>query len=69
MPVDWKFLADIFKFAPGVIALLIVIYLLYKLLLKKEETMIRMIEISESDVKRQAKLITLLEILVNRKQT
>jgi hypothetical protein len=57
---------EIFKFAPAIAALLAVIYLMYKIIQRKDETIKDLVKLSELDTARQAKMITLLEILVNR---
>jgi F420-0:gamma-glutamyl ligase-like protein len=57
---------EIFKFAPAIAALLAVIYLMYKIIQRKDETIKDLVKLSEQDTARQAKMITLLEILVNR---
>jgi hypothetical protein len=67
MTPDWATILDAFKFSPAIIALLIVIYLLYKLLIKKEESIHKIIKLDEDSEKRNEKIITLLEVLVNRK--
>ena len=66
MAIDWKTILEAFKYAPAIIALLIVIYLMYKLLLKKEDSIVKVIELSKEDQKRNEKILTLLEILVNK---
>ena len=64
--VDAKLVIEIFKFAPAILALMIVIYLLYKIIMKKDETITKLVNGSQTDIERESKMITLLEILVNR---
>jgi hypothetical protein len=66
MGFDNKTLIDLFKFAPAIVALFGVIWLMYRIIIKKDETMRKMAEGTRSDVERQAKMVALLEILVNR---
>ncbi|RLI49284.1 MAG: hypothetical protein DRP09_20795 [Candidatus Thorarchaeota archaeon] len=69
IPIENPTVIELFKFAPAVIALMGVVYLLYRLLVKKEETLKSLIKGTQSDIERQAKMITLLEILVNRSRS
>jgi uncharacterized membrane protein YjfL (UPF0719 family) len=57
---------EAFKYAPAIVALLIVIFLLFRLLHKRDGMLERMINASEADVTRQSKLIALLEIIIQR---
>lgn len=66
MGLDSTTLIELFKFAPAIIALFGVIWLMYRIIIKKDETMRKMAEGTKSDVERQAKMVALLEILVNR---
>ena len=59
MAIDWKTILEAFKYAPAIIALLIVIYLMYKLLLKKEDSIAKVIELSKEDQKSNEKILTL----------
>jgi hypothetical protein len=59
-------LIEIFKFTPAIIALLAVIYLMYKIIMKKDDTITKLVNGSQADIQREAKMVTLLEILVNR---
>ena len=59
-------LIELFKISPAILALLVVIILQHKQLTKKDEQIKSMFELTDEDHKRQAKLMTLLEILVNR---
>lgn len=68
MPFTSETFAELFKFAPAVLALLLVIYWLFRLLNKQHETIQLIMKESEAKTRRQAKLITLLEILVSRKE-
>ena len=64
---DATTLIELFKISPAIIALLVVIFLMYKLLARRDEIIEQIIQKSKEDVERQSKLIALLEILVNRK--
>jgi hypothetical protein len=66
MGIDSKTLMEVFKFAPAVLALLAVIYLMYKIIIKKDETISKLVDSSKMDIARESKMITLLEILVSR---
>jgi len=66
MGLDSKTLIEIFKFTPAIISLLIVIYLLYKIIIKKDETINKLVNGTQADIERQSKMLALLEILVNR---
>lgn len=59
-------LIEVFKFTPAIIALLAVIYLMYKIIMKKDDTISKLVNGSQADIQREAKMVTLLEILVNR---
>lgn len=62
--MDSKLWIEIFKLSPAIAALTIVIYMLYRLILAKDKTMESMVRASEADIERQAKILTLLETLV-----
>ncbi len=64
--MDSKTFIEIFKLAPAIVALLAAIYMLYRLLLKKEETLKEVLSQIHVDIEREARLMTLLEILVHR---
>jgi type IV secretory pathway VirB3-like protein len=64
--MDTQTWIEVFKFAPAIAALLAVIYLMYKIIQRKDETIKDLVKLSEQDTARSAKMITLLEILVNR---
>lgn len=64
--LDNKTLVEIFKFAPAILALFGVIFLMYKIIMKKDETISKLVNSSQADIQREAKMVTLLEILVNR---
>ena len=68
MELDSSSIVELFRFAPAIIALLFVIYLQHKQLLKKDDLVKSILEITESDTKRQSKLMALLEILVDRRE-
>jgi hypothetical protein len=70
MPNDpgmWENLLKAFVVYPSIIALLIVNYFLYKIIVGKDVTIKELITISKGDIERTVKLTTLLEILVSRK--
>jgi hypothetical protein len=58
---------DVFKNQPGVLALMIVVGLLFKLLYRKDQLLQETIEGSKSDTAMLAKMLTLLEVLVGRR--
>lgn len=64
--MDNQTLVEVFKLSPAIAALLAVIVLLYRIIVKKEETIQKLVELGQDDMARQSKMITLLEILVNR---
>ena len=66
MTPDWKTVLEAFKFAPAILSLLVVIYLMYRLLMRKEDSISKVIELSKEDQKRNEKILTLLDILVNK---
>jgi succinate dehydrogenase hydrophobic anchor subunit len=66
MPEFLEKFIEIFKLAPAIAALLMVIWLMYKIILKKDETLKAVAEQSKEDTVRWTKMMTLLEILVNR---
>ena len=68
MELDSDTIVRLFQFAPAVIALLIVIYLQHKQLMRKDELVKSILEITDADTQRQSKLMALLEILVNRRE-
>jgi hypothetical protein len=68
MSPDWNVILKAFEIAPAIIALLIVIFLLYKLLVKKEETLAKILKLDEESEKRNERILTILEILVNRRE-
>jgi len=57
---------EAFKMAPAIVALLIVIYLLYKLQVKKDEIIAKLADGNQGDIERQTRMLTLLELLVKR---
>lgn len=67
MEVSPDTLLDAFEINPAVVALLIVIYLLYKLVRSRDATIADLIKGDQADIRRQTKMLTLLEILVKRK--
>jgi succinate dehydrogenase hydrophobic anchor subunit len=66
MPEFLEKFIEIFKLAPAIAALLMVIWLMYKIILKKDETLKAVVEQSKEDAAMWTKITTLLEILVNR---
>jgi hypothetical protein len=56
-----------FVIYPSIVALLVVNYFLYKIIVGKDTTIKELITISKGDIERTVKLTTLLEILVSRK--
>jgi predicted PurR-regulated permease PerM len=68
MNVESEHVLEAFKASPVIVALLLVIFLLFWLLKSKDTALNKLIEVSRSDSERYGKLITLLEILVNRKE-
>jgi type IV secretory pathway VirB3-like protein len=64
--IDSKLLLDVFKLAPAIAALLVVIYLMYRIIINKDEVIKQLVVKSQSDIEQQSKMVTLLEILVNR---
>lgn len=67
IPVESQHLLEAFKISPAIIALLFVIFLMYRLINKKDSILQQMMEVSKGDSERYGKLITLLEVLVSRK--
>lgn len=65
-PTIFERLLDTFKQYPGILALLFVIYWLFRLLYKKDETIKELLQLSKVDIERSNKLLILLEILVSR---
>lgn len=66
--IESQHLLEAFKIAPAIVALIVVIWLLYRLLKAKDATIQQLVEISRGDSERYGKLITLLEILVQQKK-
>ena len=64
--LDGELVAELFKLAPAVIALFGVIYLMYRIILTKDETINQLVTGGQSDIERQSRMVALLEILVNR---
>jgi hypothetical protein len=64
--VEPETLIEVFKLAPAIVALFGVIYLMYKIIMKKDETIKELTGSQKSDIERQTKMITLLEIIVDR---
>jgi hypothetical protein len=67
-PSIWEKLIKAFEQYPGILALLVVIYLLYRIIQGKDETITNLLEISQGDIERTSKLTALLEILVNKRE-
>ena len=53
---------------PAILALLFVVYLLFRIILAKDVTMKELITLQKEDLERTTKLTTLLEILISRKE-
>jgi len=66
MEIDSGTVLEMFRASPAIVALLIVIWLQYRRSNSKDELIKEILSISGEDNKRQAKLMTLLEILVQR---
>jgi hypothetical protein len=64
----WEKFIKAFEQYPGILALLVVIYLLYRIIQGKDETITNLLEISQGDIERTSKLTALLEILVNKRE-
>ena len=60
MELSPETILDAFRIAPAIVALLIVIFLQYRLIW-------RLITGSQKDIARQSKMLTLLEVLVDRR--
>ena len=67
-PGRWEKLIKAFEQYPAVLALLVVIYLLYRIIQSKDVTIKDLIAIAHGDIERTVKLTTLLEILVAKKE-
>jgi hypothetical protein len=71
MPDAWaelgKAIVEVFKTQPGVLALMIVVGLLFLLLWKKEVILQEFVKGQKIDAERAARMLTLLEVIVNRK--
>jgi succinate dehydrogenase hydrophobic anchor subunit len=68
MTIESQHMLEAFKIAPAIIALLVVIWLMYRLLKSKDLVLQSLVEVSKGDSERYGKLITLLEILVHQKK-
>lgn len=64
----WDKILKAFEQYPGILALLIVIYMLYLIIQSKDATIKEMLQISQGDIERTSKLTALLEILVQKKE-
>ncbi len=60
MDLSPETILDAFKMAPAIVALLIVIVLQFRLIMK-------LVTGSQGDIERQSKMLTLLEVLVDRR--
>ena len=58
----------VLKDYPGYLCLLAVIYLLFKAIMAKDETLKEFLKISSGEVERTTRITTLLEILVSDKR-
>jgi hypothetical protein len=71
MPTDPGVVENLLKafvVYPSIVALLVVNYFLYKIIVGKDTTIKELIMISKGDIERTVKLTTLLEILVSKKE-
>ena len=64
-----QYLLEAFKNSPASLALLVVVILQYRIQDKKDVLIQDLIEGQRSDVERQARMLVLLEILVNRQSS
>ena len=64
--METETISDAFKFAPAIVALLLVIFMMYKLIISRDTTIAKMVVGSQEDIARQSKILALLEILVQR---
>ncbi|KKM91174.1 hypothetical protein LCGC14_1231220 [marine sediment metagenome] len=64
--MDTETVVEAFKYSPAIVALLLVIYMMYKLIIRKDEIIAKFVESDQGDIERQSKMVTLLEILVQR---
>jgi hypothetical protein len=67
MNIESQHILEAFRIAPAIVALLIVIFLQYKIIRSKDNFLQTLMGVSKEDSERYGKLITLLEILVSRK--
>lgn len=67
-PTTFDMVLNAFREYPGILALLIIIYFLFRTLRDKDQVIKDFLQISQGDTERMTKLSTLLEILVNRKE-
>jgi len=67
MNLESQHILEAFRIAPAIVALLIVIFLQYKIIRSKDNFLQTLMGVSKEDSERYGKLITLLEILVSRK--
>lgn len=66
-PGTFDLVLTAFKEYPGILALLFIIWWLFKSLKDKDQIIKDFLQISQGDTERMSRLTTLLEILVNRK--
>jgi hypothetical protein len=59
---DPSFWLRIFEISPAIVALLAVIYWLYRLIVAKDKTMYDLVRAGQGDIERQSRLIALLEM-------
>jgi hypothetical protein len=67
MNIESQHILEAFRIAPAIVALLIVIFLQYRIIRSKDHFLQKLMGVSKEDSERYGKLITLLEILVSRK--
>jgi hypothetical protein len=64
----WDRIVKAFESQPIALALLIVIFLLYRIIQSKDSTIKELLVISKGDIERNSKVIAILEILLSRRE-
>jgi len=64
----WDHIVKAFESQPIALALLIVIFLLYRIIQSKDSTIKELLVISKGDIERNSKVIAILEILLSRRE-
>jgi hypothetical protein len=67
-PTVWDRIVKAFESQPIALALLIVIFLLYRIIQGKDVTIKELLIISKGDIERNSKVIAILEILLSRRE-